>query len=276
VSTFSARLAYRRLHRVPPKPGAVAQRPPRGTVYEAQYRKRLVALMRQFRDHVEDIGRSAVHADALRTDGKAEIRAQLKAAHEALVKASGLEAWLKRMGGRIADGQSAYTERVTKLPPTRQGHEAQLKAFADRNIRLIKKLGDQQAEDLSQILWPAQAQGKPWSSVVGAVAERLGVGERHARLIARDQVGKFNGEQARLSQESVGVSRYRWSTSRDNAVRGRPGGEYANSQENHWILEGKEFAWNAPPEIPGTSERAHPGQRIQCRCVAVPIIEEFE
>ena len=57
------------------------------------------------------------------------------------------------------------------------------------------------------------------------------------------------------------------------AVRGKPGGEYEDSKEDHWALNGMVFEWSSPPLIPGTTERAHPGERIQCRCLAIPVID---
>ncbi len=58
-------------------------------------------------------------------------------------------------------------------------------------------------------------------------------------------------------------------------MRGRPGGEYAKSKEDHWALEGTRHRYDQPPRIPGTDEHAHPGERISCRCVAIPVVDDL-
>jgi SPP1 gp7 family putative phage head morphogenesis protein len=77
-----------------------------------------------------------------------------------------------------------------------------------------------------------------------------------ARLIARDQMGKFFGNLAQARQEDIGVTRYRWSTARDSRVRSR-----------HAAREGKEYYWKRPPA------GGPPGFDVNCRCVAEPVLE---
>lgn len=81
--------------------------------------------------------------------------------------------------------------------------------------------------------------------------------EQRSRLVARDQLGKLNGQISMLRQTSIGVERYTWRTSLDERVRA-----------SHVALENKVFYWNPadgptpPPEI------GHPGHDYQCRCYA--------
>ncbi len=278
LQKYAASLYYRRLGRTPPRPGTVRTPPPRVRLYEAEYTNRLRVVLRQWYDQIETIARTELRGDARETLDASRFEDQIRAAFNALVRASGLQDWLLRTGGRIAGAQASYTERVTKLPPAGNivGRQALIETFRDENVRLVTRMGEEQIAQLGDILRPAQAIGQRWEEIAPKIAERLGVGESRARLIARDQTNKFNGSMQRITQEASGVSEYTWSTSRDFAVRGRPGGVYASSQEDHWQLEGKIFRWSDPPLIPGTSEHAHPGERIQCRCVAIPRIPLFE
>ncbi len=57
--------------------------------------------------------------------------------------------------------------------------------------------------------------------------------EQRARLVARDQLGKLNGQISMLRQTAIGVERYTWRTSLDERVR-----------TTHQALEGKVFYWN--------------------------------
>jgi len=87
---------------------------------------------------------------------------------------------------------------------------------------------------------------------------------RRAATIARDQIGKLNGEMNQLRQTNLGVRRYRWSTSQDERVR-----------DGHRKLNGTIQLWAKPPVVDErTGERGHPGQPIQCRCSAIPIIDD--
>jgi SPP1 gp7 family putative phage head morphogenesis protein len=277
-SPFAVSLLYKRLGRTPPKPGLVRARPPGVPLEEAEYARRLEALLRAWYDQVETIARGEVRrGDAAREDAS-KFEEQIRAAYEALVRASGLAEYIARAAGRIVEKQSAYVERVTKIPPAGNiaGRQALIENFRQENLSLITGMGDDQIQEIADIIRPAQAIGQRWEEIAPDLEKRLGVGVNRARLIARDQTNKFNGSMQKITQESAGIQEYTWSTSKDFAVRGRPGGVYEDSKENHWKLEGKTFRWNAPPIIPGTSERAHPGERIQCRCVAIPRIPLFE
>ena len=77
------------------------------------------------------------------------------------------------------------------------------------------------------------------------------------RRITRDQTSKLIGDLNRIRQTNVGVRRYVWSTAGDERVR-----------RTHQLNDAKRFTWNNPPPRTG-----HPGQDIQCRCVALPIFE---
>ena len=95
---------------------------------------------------------------------------------------------------------------------------------------------------------------------------------RQAQLIARDQVASFNGNLTRVRQQHLGIKRYRWRTSRDVRVVGNPSGLYPKGNQrhgNHYDREGQIFEWSKPPHD------GHPGQPIQCRCVAEPVIEDL-
>jgi SPP1 gp7 family putative phage head morphogenesis protein len=61
-----------------------------------------------------------------------------------------------------------------------------------------------------------------------------------------------------VRQTQVGIEQYTWSGALD--ARERP---------SHRAMEGSVERWAAPPEVDG--ERVHPGQAINCRCVAVPV-----
>jgi SPP1 gp7 family putative phage head morphogenesis protein len=239
----------------------------------------LLAIHATWGDHVETIAREFLghRGDATGPASPAgSLEAQLSAAYDAVLQASGLERWLQRFGGKIVDGQARYVERVARVRPEAVARQPELEAFRQRNVALVTNMSREQSAQIADILRPAQAVGARWETIAPQIQERLGVGRSRAKLIARDQTNKFNSDMAQAHQTAAGISEYVWRTARDFAVRGRPGGEYAKSKENHWALEGTRHAWASPPLIPGTAVHANPGQQIQCRCVAVPVVEFFE
>src|SRR6185436_18478971 len=91
------------------------------------------------------------------------------------------------------------------------------------------------------------------------IEERYGVSESKAKMLARDQVGKFNGELTRVRQGRLGVKSFIWRTSQDERVR-----------DSHEEKEGETYEWENPPVDTGI-----PGADYQCRCTAEPVIEDL-
>ncbi len=82
-----------------------------------------------------------------------------------------------------------------------------------------------------------------------------GLADSRARLIARDQISKYNGNLAESQQRAVGLETYQWSATHDRRTR-----------ETHLALDGTMQKWGNPPSI------GHPGEPIQCRCVALAML----
>lgn len=92
---------------------------------------------------------------------------------------------------------------------------------------------------------------------IKAISKIEGVTERRAEVIARDQVGKYNGEVTRVRNKQLGLNRYRWRHVGDDAVR-----------VEHRLREGKIFSYDKPPFD------GNPGEPVQCRCWAEPVLED--
>jgi SPP1 gp7 family putative phage head morphogenesis protein len=89
--------------------------------------------------------------------------------------------------------------------------------------------------------------------------DELKKAKNRAKLIARDQTNKFLGNLNELRQTSLGVEEYTWSTSKDERVR-----------PTHAANDGKVFKWSDPPPT------GIPGSEINCRCTALPVLEDFK
>lgn len=138
----------------------------------------------------------------------------------------------------------------------------------------------------------AMEKGLPRKWLRRQIQEAGGIGERRAKLIARDQVGKLQGALHEARQKDLGIESYVWRTSRDERVSGNPGGAYPDADSSspthgdHHEREGRRFAWKKEGgrlvEVlkDGTTRGTvyadgHPGEPIQCRCFAEPLIVEL-
>jgi len=130
--------------------------------------------------------------------------------------------------------------------------------FVHQNTALIKSLQSQSLSDLQGIVMRGFQQGVRPEDIAEQLKARYGVQQRRANLIARDQVGKLNGQLNKLRQQGAGVESYIWRTSEDERVRGDPDGLYPNAVPSHFIRDGVEFRWDSPPED------GHPGESINC------------
>lgn len=126
-----------------------------------------------------------------------------------------------------------------------------LEAFAAENVALIKSVPNTLFDRLEKLTTGAIREGKRWEDLAKELQDQLGVSQSHARLIARDQVGKLTSGLDRIRQKELGVEAYFWRTVNDNRVR-----------EEHQRREGKRFLWSDPPS------GGHPGSEILCRCYA--------
>ena len=80
------------------------------------------------------------------------------------------------------------------------------------------------------------------------------------RRIVRDQNSKAVAGLTEIRQRQLGIGEYQWLTSQDERVR-----------PTHEANSGRKFQWANPP-----AETGHPGDDIQCRCVAIPIVTEAD
>ncbi len=132
--------------------------------------------------------------------------------------------------------------------------------WTDKAWRFVQDADAKAVDRVAKAVRDAAVGGLSTPKLRAQVQEALGVAESRARLIARDQVAKFNAEITRTRQTKAGITRYEWSTSKDDRVR-----------ESHEAKEGGIFEWANPP-----ADTGHPGEDIQCRCVAIPVLDDLD
>jgi SPP1 gp7 family putative phage head morphogenesis protein len=99
--------------------------------------------------------------------------------------------------------------------------------------------------------------GRRHEDVAKDITYFLGVEEKKAKLIARDQILTLQANITRRAHERVGIVEYIWTTAGDQRVR-----------ESHEELNNTKQRYDNPPE------EGNPGDEINCRCIAFPVMPE--
>lgn len=131
----------------------------------------------------------------------------------------------------------------------------QIEAAVLEHTRLIKGVSDELAKRVATTIIREAGRGTRAKDLAKILANDFGFAQKRARLIARDQLGAFTGVMNKVRQQQIGIDKYVWSTSMDERVR-----------PDHAKREGRVFSWENPPSD------GHPGEPINCRCVAQAII----
>lgn len=239
------------------------------TAYVSALRKHVKALHERTMRSLEAPMRALAALDTgQRMDGPIEdmisaiIAGQAAAASD--VVTSAVFATIVRIWSRVNDHNRGEMERVLGItgPLLDPDLSVELDVWRDANVRLIQSVGSEYLDDVLELVAEAQRTGMRVETLRERIVERFGVSQSRADLIARDQVLKANADLTRIRQRRVGVTSYRWSTSKDSRVR-----------SGHAALEGQVFRWDAPPVVDASGRRAHPGTDFQCRCVAIAVFD---
>lgn len=144
-------------------------------------------------------------------------------------------------------------------------------ATVTRNLSLIKQIGTDHLDGLTDIMKDSLLQGDSIKTVKDKIRHSTGVHHNKAKFWARDQASKFFGEVNKTRQTTAGIPGYIWRTASDGGVR-----------DSHYMLEGTYHPWNSPPKIwragkhGGGIVRLHPGEDYNCRCWAEPALSEAD
>lgn len=212
------------------------------------------------------VSASTIRSAADRADGLAERIAELMVATSRPFSGPGSDARIEaeirkiaRQLNRFNDNQFRQVMR-SAVQVDVFVHEPWLvdltEMWVSENVRLIKSIPERYFGSVEGIARRGLMAGTLTNNMGAEIKRLYEVTDRRAQLIARDQVGKLNGDLAMHRQTTVGIGEYQWSTSKDSRVR-----------PDHHDREGRIFKWSEPPG------GGHPGKAIHCRCVALPVID---
>lgn len=162
-----------------------------------------------------------------------------------------------RVGSQVDKFVTGQLKKAGVTKPIKNSYP--ISGWVTENVSLIQSIDARYFDDLEKYISKAYQNGTLTADLSKIIRERTKVSKSRANVIARDQIGKLNGQIMAYRQQSLGIRKYRWSTSGDERVR-----------PEHKKRNNRVFDWNNPPSD------GSPGMAIQCRCVAVPVIEGFE
>lgn len=152
-----------------------------------------------------------------------------------------------------------------------------LDSWSEANSKLITSIPDQYLSQVAQRAQDMVRQGRSLKAFQDELMRQYGLGQARAKLIARTEVAKLNGQISKARQESLGIPEYEWATSGDERVR-----------QSHKVLNGKICRWDDPtvyrePDEPGNWKKrstiggyiGDPGEDYQCRCISMALVENL-
>jgi len=140
------------------------------------------------------------------------------------------------------------------------------------NVNLIKSVNKDFLAQSEQILYDGATRGQRHEVIAKRILAdpkivKTGELEKsafkkaktRAKIIARDQTNKLNGQLNRMRQQDCGIEDYDWRGVMDSRER-----------HSHVRLEGQRCSWEVgAPSLNG----ANPGDEILCRCYGDPVID---
>lgn len=119
------------------------------------------------------------------------------------------------------------------------------------------------------------ARGYRYEAIVADIEHFVGVSERKAKFIARQETAIFMAGYRQERFTDAGVTRYRWSTSHDVRVRPYEDEQKLKKYGDHRILDKEVFTYahKAPAQYMSRKKPSNPGEDYGCRCVDLPILE---
>lgn len=156
-----------------------------------------------------------------------------------------------------------------------EGLEEMVELWVTENVDLIKGLYDDEAAEIRRIVTESFGEGLRHEKVAKAVRELWKPSDERrirkvsgrsiqarSRLIARDQLGKLNGQISRQRSLNIGATRYIWRSSRDERVRA-----------SHKVFNGNIYYWDE--KYGPTAPEGPPGYPINCRCHPEPVLDDL-
>lgn len=141
-----------------------------------------------------------------------------------------------------------------------------LQVSAYNNAQLITSIPEQYLNQVESLVMTNVRAGNRPSAITKLLRDQFGVTERRAKMIARDQTTKINGDLSEKRQRAAGFPYFQWIDSDDQRVRTR----HENIANKITQYGRGIYRWDHLP-LSDKGVPIKPGQDYQCRCIARPV-----
>ena len=207
--------------------------------------------------------KTAARADSAVSDIQAAARRIRRGLTSTILAPKTLTKMARAIAADIARFSSGQMDLLFKgslgigLPPGSQELVPLIESFTRDNVALITRMGRQELDKAEKVVLSGLRTGQNNREIAKQLRARLGVSERRARLIARDQTGSLNAEVTQVQNLRMGVTEFTWATVGDERVR-----------PLHEDIDG-----NVYPVATGHPSEGLPGESINCRCSQSPVLD---
>lgn len=173
---------------------------------------------------------------------------------------------IKTIGEDLEGQTNESLKKVAVIPY--EINEEQKKQIDENYInnlnKYISKWTNREVYSLREGISKIVMEGASLKTVEEYILSQKEVGKRKAKFLARQETRMFVSEYQKLKMMKSGVEKYEWSTVLDGRERSL-----------HRKHNGKIYRFDNPPIIDErTGERGSPGETYNCRCVAIPVIDD--
>lgn len=141
------------------------------------------------------------------------------------------------------------------------------------NASLITNMAEEFKQRIGKTIMDNVHAGERSTNLITQIMKDYHVTQSRAKLIARDQTSKINGDLTKVRAEAIGVKTYIWSGSLDERER-----------DSHRVMEGKLCKYSDPTVYSDDDGKTwkkrkaikgvelHPSQDYNCRCVGRAVV----
>lgn len=142
-----------------------------------------------------------------------------------------------------------------------------LQASVAENVSLIKSIPSEYFTQVEGSVMRSVQAGRDLHQLAEELHHRHGVTKRRAAIIARDQNNKATAVVTRVRYQELGITKARWLHS---AGGKEPRKTHVQASKDRVIYDVNEGWFDPDPRV---QQNIWPGQLINCRCVAVPVLD---
>lgn len=137
-----------------------------------------------------------------------------------------------------------------------------VQSWVSANVDLITTVPNDMLGKMKELVLEAYTNGTTPTDLADQIQAAYGMSKGHANMIASDQMSKLSAQMLRKEHEDAGITKYKWQTMEDDRVR-----------DGHRVLNGNIYSYDNPPDV-GDGRHLNPGEDYNCRCQAIPVVEE--